>query len=69
ADLCAAMTTTPDAKLIAKLIAVFEDAATVKPQDLRAWYRGVLANAKGQQAAWDWIRQDWDWLEATVGGD
>lgn len=69
ADLCAAMTTTPDAKLIAKLIAVFEDAATVKPQDLRAWYRGVLANAKGQQAAWDWIRQDWAWLEATVGGD
>ncbi|QCZ51392.1 M1 family metallopeptidase [Levilactobacillus brevis] len=69
ADLCAALTTTPDAKLIAKLIAVFEDAATVKPQDLRAWYRGVLANAKGQQAAWDWIRQDWAWLEATVGGD
>jgi len=36
---------------------------------LRAWYRGVLANDAGQQAAWDWIRKDWQWLDDTVGGD
>ena len=42
---------------------------TVKPQDLRAWYRGALANDEAQQAAWDWIRNDWSWLEDTVGGD
>ncbi|AKP65186.1 aminopeptidase N [Levilactobacillus koreensis JCM 16448] len=69
ADLAAALPTTPDATLIAKLIGVFEDADTVKPQDLRAWYRGVLNNSKGEQAAWDWIRNDWQWLEDTVGGD
>ncbi|MCI1531577.1 MAG: ERAP1-like C-terminal domain-containing protein, partial [Lactobacillus amylovorus] len=39
------------------------------PQDLRGWYRGLLANHYGQQAAWDWIREDWDWLDKTVGGD
>ncbi|MFP7481624.1 ERAP1-like C-terminal domain-containing protein, partial [Weissella paramesenteroides] len=33
------------------------------------WYQGVLANEDGQQLAWDWIRNDWDWLEKTVGGD
>lgn len=69
ADLASAVTTTTDPALIAKLIGVFEDADTVKPQDLRAWYRGTLANAKAQQAAWDWLRQDWQWLEDTVGGD
>ncbi len=26
-------------------------------------------NAHGQQFAWDWIRNDWSWLEKTVGGD
>lgn len=67
--ICAALTSTPDAKLIAQLIAKFEDADTIKPQDLRAWFRGVLANEDGQQAAWDWIRNDWQWLEDTVGGD
>jgi len=68
-DIRAALTVTTDPKLIAKLIGKFEDANTIKPQDLRAWYRGVLANDDGQQAAWDWIRNDWQWLEDTVGGD
>jgi len=68
-DICAALTATPDAKLIKKLVGFFEDSDTIKPQDLRAWYRGLLANDAGQQAAWDWIRNDWQWLDDTVGGD
>ena len=68
-DLCVAITSTTDPKLISKLIEKFEDPATIKPQDLRAWFRGVLDNSAGEQAAWDWIRNDWKWLEDTVGGD
>ncbi|AUJ32932.1 MAG: M1 family aminopeptidase [Liquorilactobacillus nagelii] len=68
-DLCVALTGTPDAALIKQLIEKFEDAETIKPQDLRAWYYRTLANDDGQQAAWDWIRQEWSWLEEKVGGD
>ncbi|WP_240411664.1 M1 family metallopeptidase [Limosilactobacillus vaginalis] len=68
-DLNSAITSTPDNLLITELISEFENADTIKPQDLRGWYRNVLANNAGQQAAWDWIRNDWDWLEKTVGGD
>ena len=56
-DIQGALTQTPDSDLIATLISKFEDANTIKPQDLRAWYRGVLANKHGQQAAWDWFVQ------------
>lgn len=68
-DLCFAITkfTSPD--LLQKLVNKFEDAQFIKPQDLRAWYRGVLANPSGQQIAWDWLRNDWSWLNETVGGD
>ncbi|WP_251547559.1 M1 family metallopeptidase [Limosilactobacillus caecicola] len=68
-DLCAAVTKTTDPELLTKLIQGFENADFIKPQDLRAWYRGVLANDAGQQLAWDWLRDQWSWLEATVGGD
>lgn len=68
-DLNSAITSTPDNSLITELISEFENADTIKPQDLRGWYRNVLANNAGQQVAWDWIRNDWDWLEKTVGGD
>ncbi|MCV3295846.1 MAG: M1 family metallopeptidase [Oenococcus sp.] len=68
-DLRAALTSVSDPDLIAALIGKFEDADTIKPQDLRGWYRGALDNDDAQQAAWDWFRNDWDWLEKTVGGD
>ncbi|EHS87098.1 Aminopeptidase N [Limosilactobacillus gastricus PS3] len=64
-----ALTSITDADLIQHLIGEFENAETIKPQDLRGWFQGLLANEFAQQYAWDWIRNDWDWLEATVGGD
>ncbi|WP_125604690.1 M1 family metallopeptidase [Lapidilactobacillus bayanensis] len=67
--LSAAITSTSDAALIAQLIEKFEDADTIKPQDLRGWFYRLLANKDGQQAAWDWIRNRWGWLQETVGGD
>lgn len=69
ADLLAAITASQDITDINKIVADFENADVIKPQDLRSWYFNILANAKGQQAAWDWLRKEWSWLEKTVGGD
>ena len=64
-----AIPTTTDPELIKTIIGHYKDSNVIKPQDLRAWYRGVLANNAGQEAAWSWLREDWQWLEDTVGGD
>lgn len=68
-DLRMAIPNTTDPALIAKVVSYFKDADVIKPQDLRAWYRGLLANQAGQQAAWNWLRDEWQWLNDTVGGD
>ncbi|UQS83175.1 M1 family metallopeptidase [Bombilactobacillus thymidiniphilus] len=68
-DLQQALTGSPDKQWLNKLVTSFEDSKVIKPQDLRAWFAGILANRTGQQLAWDWIRNDWSWLERTVGGD
>ena len=68
-DLTDAITNTKNPAEIKKLIENFENAAVVKPQDLRSWFANVLANPKGEQFAWDWLRDQWSWLEKTVGGD
>ncbi|MFD1465370.1 M1 family metallopeptidase [Lapidilactobacillus mulanensis] len=68
-SLRAAIVNTTDSDLIELVVAKFKDAETVKPQDLRSWYYGVLANNDGQQAAWDWFRKSWDWLSESLGGD
>lgn len=68
-DLEAAIVKSKDEKELKKIISWFENAEIVKPQDLRGWFRGVLSNAKGEQLAWNWIRDEWAWMEKTVGGD
>ena len=68
-DLSTALTATSDKEFIKKLLVEFKNADTIKPQDLREWYVGLLQNSAGEQAAWDWIRDNWDWMNETVGGD
>lgn len=68
-DLCAGITSTKMPEIIDAMVDDFENSEIIKPQDLRAWYRNVLANPFGQEQAWNWIRLEWPWLEATVGGD
>ena len=68
-DLCAGITSTKMPEIIDAIVDDFENSEIIKPQDLCAWYRNVLANPFGQEQAWNWIRLEWPWLEATVGGD
>ncbi|MGR3742404.1 M1 family metallopeptidase [Companilactobacillus sp. DQM5] len=69
ADLVRAITSAESKNFLQKVVGEFENSQIIKPQDLRAWFQGVLENGIGEQLAWDWIRNDWDWLEKTVGGD
>ncbi|MFD1394123.1 M1 family metallopeptidase [Lacticaseibacillus jixianensis] len=64
-----ALPASDDEAVLKQIIATYKDPDTIKPQDLRSWFRGVLANPKGEQLAWDWLRDNWGWLNETVGGD
>ncbi|CCI84365.1 aminopeptidase N [Lactobacillus pasteurii DSM 23907 = CRBIP 24.76] len=68
-DLRVAITKTKDEAEIAKIIGYFKDADVVKPQDLRGWFAGMLANDASEEAAWTWIRDEWSWLDEKIGGD
>ncbi len=68
-DLRQALTSSPKVAQLTELLANFKDPAVIKPQDLRAWLEEILANPVGQKLAWAWLKQNWNWLEETVGGD
>ncbi|MGX7051955.1 M1 family metallopeptidase [Leuconostoc palmae] len=68
-DIRSAISSTTDILELQQLIKLFQNNAVIKPQDLRGWFGGVLNNPKGESYAWDWVRQEWPWLEKTVGGD
>ena len=68
-DLESAIVKSKDEGELKKIVSWFENTEIVKPQDLRGWFSGVLSNPAGEQLAWNWIRDEWAWMEKTVGGD
>lgn len=68
-DVCAAVCASKNTAHIESILKAFICADIIKPQDLRLWYALLLDNDDAQQLAWNWLRTNWQWLEATVGGD
>lgn len=68
-NITTALTKTKDKKLLATIVDRFEDAAYIKPQDLRGWFGLVLQNPAGEDLAWSWLQNDWQWLSDNLGGD
>lgn len=41
----------------------------IRRQDLLHWYVWLLRNRYSRRAAWDWLRQNWDWIEKEFSSD
>ena len=68
-DIVGALTTTKQEAEITILLAQLKDADKVRPQDIARWIAYLLRNRYSQTAAWDWLRDNWEWVEKTFDGD
>lgn len=68
-ELANAVANIKDDAVIAKLLADFQNAEVVKPQDIAFSWFYLLAKDYSQDAAWSWERENWAWLEEKLGGD
>ncbi len=41
----------------------------VRLQDVLYWTGGLFANRHGKKQAWDWMTDNWDWIEEKFGND
>jgi aminopeptidase N len=46
-----------------------QDVKTVKPQDADRWIFFLLRNRYTKERAWQWMEDNWDWVEKTYGSD
>lgn len=68
-DIMAAMTSTRDPEVAARLLADCKNAEIVRPQDVAPWFVYLVRNRFTRTVAWEWLRNSWDWIIATYGGD
>jgi aminopeptidase N len=68
-DIAAALTATKNAETIDRLIGLYKDQSIVRPQDFPRWFVWLLRNRYGRTKVWDWVRDNWDWVELKYKGD
>lgn len=68
-DTSEALTATRSPELAGKLLARLKDAKLVKPQDVDRWLVYLLRNRYTRATAWQWMVDNWQWLEQTFQND
>ena len=68
-DLCAALTNTKDPQLVARLLARVTDPKYVRPQDVDYWFVYLMRNRYGRELTWQWMVDNWQWIEDTFKND
>ena len=68
-DACDALTATRDIAVAEKLLARLKDGKLVKPQDVDRWLIYLLRNRYTRDTAWQWMVDEWAWLQKTFEND
>jgi aminopeptidase N len=68
-DLCAGITSVREAEQISRILQAFTDKSTIRSQDLFRWFVYMIRNRYAREQTWQWMKDSWDWIEQTYGGD
>jgi aminopeptidase N len=68
-DIASGLTSTKDPDVIKKLLGSITDTSTVRHQDVTHWFVWLIRNRDGRELAWQWLRDNWKWIEDTFGSD
>jgi aminopeptidase N len=68
-DICSALTSSRNEKQIAKLLNLLKNDNFVRLQDVDRWIIYLLRNKYSRQATWNWLTNNWSWIEDNFKTD
>lgn len=68
-DIASGLTSTKDDTVVKRLLDQITDSSTVRHQDVARWFVWLIRNRDGKRLAWQWVRDNWSWIEKTFGSD
>ena len=68
-DICAGLTSAQSPEAISLILQQFTDTKTIRQQDLTHWFVYLIRNRYAREATWQWLIDNWDWIERTFEGD
>ncbi|HMS93393.1 MAG TPA: M1 family metallopeptidase [Candidatus Saccharibacteria bacterium] len=68
-DICSGITSTRDATKIDLLLESIKNSDIVRPQDVARWFVYLIRGRDARAKTWQWLQDNWGWIETTFGGD
>jgi aminopeptidase N len=68
-NLAAGMTSTTDPVVITKILALLTEGTKIRLQDIDRWHIYLMRNRSARKEAWEWLTNNWDFIEANFGSD
>ena len=68
-DIAIGLTSTKNPKTAEKILANIKDSNIIRPQDASRWFVYLIRTRENRQIAWNWLKENWAWVEGTFGDD
>lgn len=68
-DISSGLTSTKTDDVITLLLDALKDKQTIRPQDAFRWFAYLIRNKYAKATTWQWLQNNWQWVEDTFAGD
>ena len=68
-DIAIGLTSTKNPKTAEKILTNIKDSNIIRPQDASRWFVYLIRTRESRQIAWNWLKENWAWVEDTFGDD
>ena len=68
-DIAIGLTSTKNPETAEKILANIKDSNIIRPQDASRWFVYLIRTRENRQIAWNWLKENWAWVEDTFGDD
>ena len=68
-DIAIGLTSTKNPETAEKILANIKNSNIIRPQDASRWFVYLIRTRESRQIAWNWLKENWAWVEGTFGED
>lgn len=68
-DIASGLTSTKSDEQIDRLLGMITQPRIIRSQDVARWFVYLIRNRYSRAKTWQWMQDNWQWIETTFGGD
>ena len=68
-DIAIGLTSTKNPETAEKILTNIKDSNIIRPQDASRWFVYLIRTRENRQIAWNWLKENWLWVEDKFGDD